>query len=295
MEIPSPVQEIHDIFPFKSFIKRDDLIHPEVSGNKYRKLKFIVQQSLSERKKGLLTFGGAFSNHIYAVASYAEMIGLPSAAIIRGEEDMHNPSLAFARSKGMELFFVSRNAYRNKDSNEIQSIVSAFPEFGIIPEGGNHPLAMKGIEEMIKELASIPDYIICSAGTGTTAAGILKSIYEQQWNTKLLVFSSMKNDELAKTILEKAGKESNDQFEFNNEFHFGGYAKTSNELLEFVDLFLKKTSIPLDPIYTGKMVYGLNKLAGRHYFKYSDKVLIYHSGGLQGWNGHHYLKSKRLI
>lgn len=290
LDLPSPLQQIPGIFRFQCFIKRDDLIHMDISGNKYRKLKYIIQDAVDNHKKGIITFGGPFSNHIYATAAYAHLIGLPSVGIIRGELDSDNPTIHYAMERGMKTHFISRNDYKNKKSDTILSIISAYPDYMVIPEGGYHTLALKGIIEIIEEFDFTPDYITCSIGTGTTAAGLLSAIMAKGWSTKLLAFAPMKNKSLRSQILDLAGVTDSSHLILIEDYHRGGYAKLDPALLQFHEHFQSKTGITLDPIYTLKMMFGLDDMSKSDYFNDSDTIVVYHSGGLQGWNGFRYLE-----
>ena len=291
--IPSPLHQLEDIFPFHCWIKRDDLIHHEISGNKYRKLKYLIQFAQDQLKKGILTFGGPFSNHIYATAAYTHLIEMPSAGIIRGDQDWNNPTIRFAMDKGMKIHCINRKEYKNKNSEAILEVLYSYPEYLVIPEGGYHTLALQGVNEIVEELDFIPDYIACSIGTGATAAGLLRGIARKGWSTKLMAFASMKNKSLRDQILKLAGISESNQLLVMEDFHRGGYAKLDSELLNYSEWFVKHSGIKLDPIYTLKMLFGLEQLSRIGYFKPEDRVLIYHSGGIQGWNGINYLLKKK--
>ncbi len=296
IQLPSPVQKVDFDFGCTCFVKRDDFIHPDVSGNKYRKLKYLIKQTILLRKAGIITFGGAFSNHIYATAAYAAMSGLQSIGFIRGEDDEANPTFQFARAKGMTLHFVSRQDYKSKSEYDIVSqILPNNAEYMIIPEGGDHPLALKGVEEVITELdvqGIIPDYLAVSAGSGTTAVGLLKGIKKYGWDTKLIVMSAINSTHLYYKILEESEAKPYD-IHFFSEYSLGGYAKTNEALINLMHEFYIQTGIHTDPIYTGKLVYGLKQLASKHFFKTEDLLLWIHTGGLQGIAGYNYMMWKR--
>ena len=287
--IPSPVHKLESVFPFQCYMKRDDLIHQEVSGNKYRKLKYLIQEAINHQKKGIITFGGPFSNHIYSTAAFTHLLGLPSVGIIRGEEDLNNPTINFAIENEMKIHFVSRLDYKIKNSETIMRILSTYPDYLVIPDGGYHPLALKGVNEILEELDFIPDFIACSIGTGATAAGLLMGIVQKGWKTKVLAFSSMKNKSLRDQIFVLANVSETKNLIMIEEYHGGGYAKLNPTLLSFHESFFTKTKITLDPIYTLKMMFGLDDMGHTNYFNANDTVLAYHSGGIQGWNGFEYL------
>ncbi len=266
------------------FIKREDLLHPHISGNKYRKLKYNLIEAKRLNKKAILTFGGGFSNHIAATAYAGKVNNLKTVGVIRGEELKDkiesNPTLHFAQSCGMEFSFVTREAYRQKTSLEFtNSLASKFGDFYTIPEGGTNNLAIKGCEEILTEDDKIFDYICCSVGTGGTISGLINASERHQ---KVLGFSALKGDFLNQDIC-KFAKHSNWDLIFD--YHFGGYAKINSELITFINAFKKDYGIPLDPIYTGKMMYGFLDLIQKGYFNKNSKILMIHTGGLQGIAG----------
>jgi 1-aminocyclopropane-1-carboxylate deaminase len=278
----------------KLFIRREDLIHPFVSGNKFRKLKYNLLEAKNQKKTTLLTFGGAFSNHIAATAFAGKQNGFNTIGIIRGDELAskinENPTLKFAQENGMVFEFVSREAYRLKESDDfIENLKNKYGDFYIIPEGGTNDLAVKGCEEILEEDDSFFNYICSSIGTGGTISGIINSALPHQ---KVLGFPSLKGDFLQKDIRKFAHKEN---WTLISDYHFGGYGKVSRELIEFINSFYQENSIPLDPIYTGKMVFGVIDLIHQGYFPENSKILMIHTGGLQGIQGMNLkLKSKNL-
>ena len=289
-------QEVNIKFPnnISLAIKREDLLHPFVSGNKFRKLKYNLEKAKSEDEKTLLTFGGAFSNHIAAVAYAGIEQGYKTIGIIRGEELFdkieENPTLKFAQECGMQLEFVSREEYRLKSENHfILTLKSKFGDFYLIPEGGTNELAIKGCEEILTEDDRDFNFICCAVGTGGTISGIINS---QHLNQKILGFPALKGDFLQEEIRNFT---KNNSWELINDYHFGGYGKVTSELIQFINEFKSKTGIPLDPIYTGKMVFGVVDLVNKNYFPKGSKILIIHTGGLQGIQGMNVkLKNKKL-
>jgi 1-aminocyclopropane-1-carboxylate deaminase len=278
----------------KLFIKREDLIHPFVSGNKFRKLKYNLQQAKKENHTTLLTFGGAFSNHIAATAFAGKEKGFKTIGIIRGEElaskIQENPTLKFAQDCGMKFVFVSRESYRLKNSEDfISELKQKLGSFYLVPEGGTNDLAIKGCEEILSNEDGIYDFICCAIGTGGTISGIINSSNSHQ---KILGFPSLKGDFLNEDIRKFA---KNTNWNLIPDYHFGGYGKVSQELIEFINEFYKKNTIPLDPIYTGKMVFGVIDLINKNYFPKNSKILLIHTGGIQGIQGMNIkLKSKKL-
>ncbi|MBC7523893.1 MAG: 1-aminocyclopropane-1-carboxylate deaminase/D-cysteine desulfhydrase [Flavobacterium sp.] len=276
------------------FIKREDLIHPFVSGNKFRKLKYNLIQANLENQSTILTFGGAFSNHIAAVAYAGFQNNFKTIGVIRGQElalkTQENPTLKFANQCGMQLEFISREDYTNKDSiSFINSLHQKFGQFFLIPEGGTNELAVKGCEEIITDNEKKFEFICCCVGTGGTISGIINSSFNHQ---KILGFPALKGDFLQKDIRKFASKIN---WDLISNYHFGGYGKVTSELIEFINKFYIDTKIPLDPIYTGKMVFGVVDLIKRKYFPENSKILIIHSGGIQGVEGMNLkLQSKNL-
>lgn len=275
-------------------IKRDDLIHPIVSGNKFRKLKYNLLQAKKENKKSLLTFGGAFSNHIAAVAFAAQEQGFQSIGIIRGDElsdkIASNPTLQFAQECGMQFEFVSRESYRSKhEENFISDLKSRFGDFYLVPEGGTNELAVKGCQEILIVEDAKFNYVCCAVGTGGTISGIINSSLPHQ---KVLGFPALKGDFLQDEIRIFV---ENENWEFVNDYHFGGYGKINQDLIAFINQFYADTKIPLDPVYTGKMVYGIFDLIQKNYFPAHSNILLIHTGGLQGIYGmNEKLKKKQL-
>jgi len=283
--IPSPLQRILDPeiagFGVDLWVKRDDIIHPHVSGNKWRKLKYNIAEAQQKGFPKLLTFGGAFSNHIYATAAAGHIFGIETIGIIRGEQvEPLNSTLAFAESLGMHLHFVSREKYRLKtQSEELQAYLELFGNVYIIPEGGANSLGVKGCEEIVPEINILFDFICCACGTGTTLAGIINSLGENQ---HAIGFPVLKADTfLENDVHPKLSKLDPTQFCLNSDYHFGGYAKWDAELEEFMDRFEKFNQITLEPVYTGKLFYGIYDLIKKKRFPEGSKVIALHTGGLR--------------
>jgi 1-aminocyclopropane-1-carboxylate deaminase len=271
------------------YIKREDQIHSLISGNKYRKLKYNIKKAKEEEHRTLLTFGGAYSNHISAVAFAGKKYGFQTIGVIRGDElndDIIqtlkvNPTLGLASEHGMNFEFVSRSNYRLKETTHfINTLREKYGEFYLIPEGGTNDLAIKGCEEILNDNDQIFDVICVSVGTGGTISGIINSTKEDQF---VMGFSALKGDFLEKQIKRYIQPKNN--WSLINDYHFGGYAKVNEELVKFVNNFKFETSIPLDPIYTGKMMFGILDLIKLGRFSKGTKILAIHTGGLQGING----------
>ena len=276
-------------------MKREDLIHPFVSGNKFRKLKYNLLQAKTENQSTLLTFGGAYSNHIAAVAYAGKEKGFQTIGIIRGDElgdkIESNPTLKFGQECGMQFEFVSREDYRLKtDSAFLEQLENKFGSFYLIPEGGTNAFAIKGCEEILTQEDGIFDYVACAIGTGGTISGIINSAFLYQ---KILGFPALKAEFLQDEIRNFV---QNENWELITEYHFGGYAKVNDELIAFINWFFEQTQIPLDPVYTGKMVFGVFDLITKNYFPENSKILLIHTGGLQGIQGMNLkLKQKGLL
>ncbi|MCW3104465.1 MAG: hypothetical protein JWO09_2905 [Bacteroidetes bacterium] len=281
------IDEITRKYGINLYLLRADLNHPEISGNKLFKLRYNLEEVKRQRKKGILTFGGAFSNHIAATAAAGKEQGFSTFGIIRGEQTAElNSTLAFAQRQGMQLHFVSREAYRRKDDPgflEALNISSFDPSgFYIIPEGGANTLGVKGCME-IRDHIHIPfDHICCACGTGTTIAGIILSLTEHE---KALGFQVLKGEGYMHAEVQrwlKAFEHTKQNWSIVEDYHFGGYAKLKPELLSFIERFESTHNIPLDFIYTAKMMYGIYDLIQKGYFKSGETVIAVHTGGVQG-------------
>lgn len=273
----------------KLYLKREDEIHPFVSGNKFRKLKYNIEAAKNQQKDTLLTFGGAFSNHIVATAVAGKLSGFKTIGIIRGDElgvDLNktlseNSSLEEAYKSGMQFKFVSRSAYRNKSEKSfIKELEKEFGDFYLVPEGGTNKLAIKGCREILTKEDEKFDYICSAIGTGGTISGLIQSVKEHQ---KVIGFPALKGNFLQDEIQKFVDR--NDNWNLESEYHFGGYGKYNAELIRFINEFKTATSIPLDPIYTGKMLFGIINKIKKNGFPKNSKILAIHTGGLQGIAG----------
>ena len=285
LEIYSPVEEIRNALltdkQIELFVKRDDMIHPFISGNKWRKLKYILKEALEKNKKHLVTFGGAYSNHLLATACAAAKFGFKSTGIVRGEE-VSNQTLMLCNLFGMKLIFTDRESYRHKEElfeKYFRQDITAF----FINEGGAGLAALKGCSELTDELINTYDHIFCAAGTGTTAAGILSGIERNKLSAKLNIVPVLKGAHfLQDEIKNLSGSE---EFNFHAEYHFGGYAKTESRLINFIKTFCSSTGILIEPVYTGKMFYAVYDLISKGQFTPGSKILAVHTGGLSGIAG----------
>ncbi len=287
--IYAPIQKIETINGANLFIKREDLNHQEIMGNKLRKLKYNLIKAKELNFSSLLSFGGAYSNHILALSAAGRIYGFKTIGVIRGEE-LRNKAFNFVLSKakqnGMEFYFISREEYKRKNEAEfIKNLQSKFGDFYMVPEGGSNDLAIKGASEIIFDIDEHYDIIACACGTGGTVAGIIKGIYERNlFNTKIIGFPVLKGGEFIineiKGFLEKEIY-SKVNWEINSNYHFGGYGKTKPELIEFIKKFKNQNNINLDYIYTGKMMYGIYDLVKSDKLDKAKKILTIHTGGTQ--------------
>ena len=269
-------------------IKREDLIHPYLSGNKYHKLKYNLDEAKKEGYDTLLTFGGAYSNHIYATAAAGKIYNFNTIGIIRGEEhESLNPTLTFSKQCGMKLCYMDRSTYRNKTNKHvIELLIKKYGRFYLIPEGGSNNLAVKGCAEIISSIENDFDYICSAVGTGGTVAGLAAGL---KGNKKVLGFSVLKgsnflNGRTRQLLKSYSGQEfKNWQINFN--YHFGGYARFNLELIDFIENFEQRFNIPIEPIYTGKMLYGIFDLVKKGFFPAETTIIAIHTGGLQGLRG----------
>jgi 1-aminocyclopropane-1-carboxylate deaminase len=293
----APLQEIRDEITVQAqvqlYLKREDLIHPHISGNKWRKLKYNLREARAQGKQTLLTFGGAFSNHIYAVAAAGELSGFQTIGLIRGEQHVElNPTLSFATKAGMYLQYLSREDYRRKEEPSFLKLLEdKYGDFYILPEGGSNALAVKGCAEIIADIPMPYDYLCCPCGTGGTFAGLIAGTHTA--SQTLMGFSALKGGAfLAEEV--KQCLAAYEQIEpglmavpsiswcIQTDYHFGGYAKITTILLDFIRWFERTHVIALEQVYTGKMIYGLYDLLKQGYFKPGSVIVAIHTGGLQG-------------
>nr|WP_299471267.1 pyridoxal-phosphate dependent enzyme [Mucilaginibacter sp.] len=286
LEIYSPVQQINNTLfddkGLKVFIKRDDLIHPIISGNKWRKLKYVLQQAQAQNKTHLVTFGGAYSNHLLATAAAAAKFGFKATGIVRGEE-VQNDTLFLCKLHGMQLIFIDRESYRDK-----QTLFNRFfagdEQAYFIDEGGASPEGAKGVSELVDELTDTYNHIFCACGTGTTAAGIINGITTHNLSTHFNAIPVFKNGGFMKAEIDRFLTTPTD-YVLHTDYHFGGYGKTTPQLIRFIKQFIADTGILIEPIYTGKMLYALYDLATKDHFAPGSKILAIHSGGIWGLLG----------
>lgn len=277
-----PIQKIKS-GDVEIFLKREDLIHPDISGNKYWKLFYNVNHYLSQKveKPFIITFGGAFSNHIATVAAFGKIFSIPTMGIIRGEElesrFLENITLRKAHENGMDFRFVSRTDYRDKDVIT-EKLQKEFPEALIVPEGGSNLQAVEGVKFMLTEHTKDFDYLCTAVGTGGSIAGISKYAEDNQ---KVIGFTVVRDVSLGQRIRELSTKNNFNLIDAD----YGGYGKISDEIVRFINDFWKQYNIPLDPVYTGKMMMRLFQLVEEGFFPAGSRILAFHTGGLQGIEG----------
>ena len=296
INVNTPLEEINDKFlkerKISLYLLREDLNHVALSGNKWHKLKYNILEARKLKKNTLLTFGGAFSNHVYATAAAGKIFNFRTIGVIRGEEHLPlNPTLSFAKENGMELYYMDRTSYPKKDSNEIiEDLKRRFGDFYLIPEGGTNELAVKGCSELIDKIDLDFDFVCCPCGTGGTLTGLISGL---NGKSNALGFAVLKGAsflrENVQLLLKKSGGELLNNWAINLDYHFGGYAKIDRELLNFVNDFYAITKIPIEPIYTGKMLFGIYDLISKGFFEQGTRIIAIHTGGLQGLSG---LRSK---
>ena len=294
MKLPEhniPIVEIPIQKNVRLFIKREDLIHPEVSGNKYWKMfynvKKYLEQDVSQRK--IITFGGAFSNHIAAAAALGREYGIETLGIIRGEELQttwqDNPTLALAHQNGMMFRFVAREIYRNKEELMKQLQVE-FPEGLVVPEGGTNENGVEGIKFLLTKVNNDFDYLCCAVGSGGTVSGLSKFA---EPNQQVLGFKAVKDDSLEEKV-----------FGFSKRANFklidaadGGFGKITDENVRFINMFYQNFGIGLDPVYTGKMLKKIFQMIEKGFFPENSKILAFHTGGMQGIEGANEMLKKK--
>jgi 1-aminocyclopropane-1-carboxylate deaminase len=294
----SPLQALKSrFFPnMLLWVKRDDLLHPDVSGNKFRKLKYPLL-ALQNFSPSLVTMGGVWSNHLHAIAHAAKLAGYPVTALVRGHDDVSTPTsdtLSDCMRLGMQIRFVSRTDYRElrNDPNAWRRHIENVSASHVwLPEGGSTPAALHGVAELVDELFDIsfddkaftPDTLVVACGTGATLAGLLAGL---QGRGRVLGIAVIKNAEYLHGeiahLLQQAGYPAYQNYELLTEFHHGGYAKVPSKFGQFCDDFSVETGIPIEPVYTGKMFYALQKLMQEGRFDPTERIVAIHTGGLQG-------------
>jgi len=283
------------------WMKRDDLLHPVISGNKWRKLKYSLDHALSLGADTLVSMGGAYSNHLHALAYAGKVLGLKTVGLVRGEQpEKLTPSLLDMKAWGMELRYVSRADYRllrqykyghaphqlpadlRHTHHPWQYLSGLEPTQYWLPEGGAQALALQGVAELVAEIEIPHDWLCVPCGTGATLAGIIEAAPGQ---VSVLGFAALKNAGFLTAEVDAMLSQSRNNWQINLDYHFGGFAKINTELTAFIKDFELKTSLSLEPVYTGKMMYAVYDLIKKHYFKPGERIIAVHTGGLQGKRG----------
>jgi len=291
--INAPIQALQDDITHQHnvslFIKREDLNHPEIMGNKLRKLKYNLLEAQKQNATAILSFGGAYSNHILALAAAGRIFNIPTIGVIRGPELKNtplNPVLEMARKNGMQLHFISREDYKNKQQSEYINVLhKQFGEFYLIPEGGSNALAVHGMAEIMDDIDDSYDVMACACGTGGTLAGLIYGAKKyDRYQLELIGFQILKGQDYCQQEVSRllpTGEHKRINWQVNSDFHFGGYAKTNNKLIDFMRWFKATHDIDLDYVYTGKMMYGLYQMIESGTFRKGSRILAIHTGGTQ--------------
>lgn len=286
------LQSVNQVLSEQLLIKRDDMLGDGISGNKFRKLKYNILEAQKLGFSKVVTFGGAYSNHILAASYIKKAYGIDIIGVIRGEELTDkingNPTLKKAQENGMQFHFVSREEYRGKeDPKFIDKLKLLYGDFYLLPEGGTNDFAVKGCEEILIPEDAQFDYICCAVGTGGTIAGLINA---SQAHQHVIGFSALKGDFLKEDVAKLVVKNN---WHIETNYHFGGYAKVTKELIDFMNDFKTETNILLDPIYNGKMLFGVYDLMKSGYFSKNTSILAIHTGGQQAVSGMNKLLQKK--
>jgi len=290
-----PIERINlEVFKNKNievYLQRDDLLHKDVSGNKWRKLKYVLEQYDKSTYNGIVSFGGSYSNHLAATAAACCLLDIPFVAYIRGEEPKDlNDTLQFLISQNAEIKWINRLEFRTlRNENWPNPDPENYKDYYVLPEGGYSNLGIKSCMEISKNWISDFNYACCSIGTGTTFSGMVNGLINT--GTKSIGFIMLKDQGYLTNDIKDMT--THDNYILNRTYHFNGFGKVNDELVEFLNDFYRKTEIPLDPIYTGKMMYGIVKLANEDYFEPNSKVIAIHTGGLQGIKGCNEIRKKK--
>ncbi|QKG53618.1 1-aminocyclopropane-1-carboxylate deaminase/D-cysteine desulfhydrase [Hymenobacter sp. BRD67] len=290
LPIPHPIAERHGV---RLLLWRDDLLNSDLPGNKARKLKYNIQEAIWEGFTNLLTFGGAYSNHLAAVAAAGRLYGFNTIGLVRGEEHQPlNPTLAQCVADGMALHYLDRATYRRR--NEPEFLTDIQQQFGhpyLLPEGGTNALALRGVAELIGELRRHTDFdaVAVAAGTGGTLAGLALGLAEAPYPARAIGVAALKGADFLRgeidALTQAAANRPLTNYELHTGYHFGGYARLPPELRAFIQQFQADYGVLLDPIYTGKLLFGVLDLLKKGHFTPGSTVVAVHTGGLQAWAG----------
>lgn len=295
LQMISPTQRPSStLFPqLRLWVKRDDLLHADVSGNKFRKLKHALLSISKEAPpvSHIISMGGAWSNHLHALAHAAKQLNLTTLALVRGTQHANtlSPTLRDCQALGMQLRFLQREEYRHLRDDPLawqNYTTDSNKSYLWLPEGGSHPLAIKGVAELIAELPFIPDTVVVACGTAATLAGLVAGM---QGRGRVIGIAALKNAEYLREqvnqLLVKANYPAYQNFDILQGFEHGGYAKITANLRSFSHTFMQETEIPLEPVYTAKMFFAIDQLCRQGFFKVTESVVAIHTGGLQGRRG----------
>lgn len=278
-KVTDPRLEAHRV---ELWVKRDDLIDPVISGNKWRKLKYVLDHALSVGATKIVSMGGAYSNHLHALAYLGKRLGIETEGLIRGEVQT-TPTLDDVRQWGMRLTFVSRSDYRTlREYKHWQSLPGLEKNAYWLPEGGSVDLALQGVAELVSEIDIPYDVICCACGTGTTLAGLVEASAP---STLAIGFAALKGGDFLQRDVQRLLKRPHRHWRIVDDYHFGGFARTRPELFEFIERFTIAASMPLEPVYTGKLFYGVYDLIEKGFFQPGQRIVAVHTGGLQGNRG----------
>lgn len=299
LNLPSPIQSFYfKEYPDRRiFIKRDDLIHPHISGNKWRKLKYNIKYALDHNCEGIISFGGAFSNHLYALAAACRLARLKCISFVRGTElDYDNPTLKFLIANKVTIKEVPRSVYRSSfQPDGIERLKSEYPNYHIIPEGGSNELAFQGVKEIMDEVYTqeMPEelLVVAAVGSGATITGLVKGLNA---GSSALGMLAVNDQSLTSKVYSKLSEDEKRKVRFDNKTHLGGFAKTNQDLINFVNQFYQHTNIPIDPIYNGKLLYRLREMLVAGDIQHDRDILVIHTGGLQGNLGFDYRFPRKL-
>ena len=290
LSIPSTITKINSHLlhekEIELFIKRDDLIHEIISGNKWRKLKYNFKEASHKGLNTILSFGGAYSNHLHALSYACNKMGFDSVGVVRGDEpNILNSTLSDCKKNKMKLIFLDRLTYRKQKYHNqlLNDFRKKNGDFYIIPEGGNNIFGVRGCQEIVEEISFDFDYFCCSVGTGCTSSGIIKSLNNK---CQFIGFAPFpKITEQKNNILKYCAPASYNNWKILPDKYFGGYSKINSNLIKFIGQFKFAHDIQLDFIYMGKLFFNLFDLIQKDYFKKKSRIVVLHSGGLQGING----------
>jgi 1-aminocyclopropane-1-carboxylate deaminase len=272
---------------------RDDLLNPDLPGNKARKLKYNLLEARANGHTHLLTFGGAYSNHLAAVAAAGRRYGFATTGLVRGEEHQPlNPTLARCVAAGMQLHYLDRTTYRRRAEPEfLAEMLQQFGPAYLLPEGGTNALALRGVAELIEELRQHTsfDAVAVAAGTGGTLAGLALGLADAGYAARAVGVAALKGGDFLRADIDAltlaATGQALSNYEVHTGYHFGGYAKLPPELRAFIHQFETDYGVLLDPIYTSKLLFGVVDLIAQGHFAPGSTVVAVHTGGLQAWAG----------